>query len=125
MSKIPLSYVELHDAFFFGGSGIGLGPKLGIHSPKHSDIELVYDREEKELLVKLKIPNKGDFEGIIPLTNVKVMVEAKPKAETVIKPVAAAPVIGKATAQVETPQSHVHAGPGHGSTGQVKGKVVL
>ncbi len=126
--KIDLKFAELHNPLFLGGKNLG----LKLDHKKHPSISLVYDRAEKELLVTWN----GET-GIIPASNVSSMTPAlinlsPPVVKTELPPrrLPGEPF----TAQVETPQSHVHAGPGHGSTGQEppkkggrppKGSVVL
>jgi hypothetical protein len=70
---------------------------------------MVYDRDEKELLVSY-----NGKTAILPSTSVLSMVEqTAPRLVTK----APAPVV-PFEAQVSTPQSHVFAGPGGGTTGQ-------
>lgn len=109
--KVDISFAELHNALFFGGKNHGL--KLDPY--KCSDLSLIYDRGEKELLVTWK-----NETAIVPSSNVASMTEGKPKDRKVVQmshPMVAG--IG-GSAQVETPMSHVHAGMGHGKTGKAK-----
>ena len=136
--KIELVFAELHTALFLAGTNLGLklnkthtglGQRTGLH--------LIYDREEKELLVYW---NKSL--AIVPSTNVASMTPANPEvlgdlpAELDVKPVMAitprpnqtlkevATTVnttktksGKTNAQVSTPTGHVFEGPGAGLTG--------
>lgn len=123
--KIDLKFAELHAPLFLAGKNFGLKLEPGSH--KHTGMVLVYDRAEKELLVTWM----GE-EAIVPVSNVATMtvkertaIRSEPLADMARQP-HSANALSKATAQVHTPQSHVHAGPGHGDTGQEKrGKVVL
>ncbi len=123
MSRIDLRFAEIHaPLFLLGDKGKNLGTKLD--PKKQTGLTLVYDRAEKELLVSYL-----DMEAIIPATNVVSMLPMKAEKKVAAKAVKAAQkddtLTGKPIeAQVSTPQTHVHAGPGHGQTGQepVKGK---
>lgn len=109
MYKVDLKYAELHNPLFLAGKNFGL--KLDLDHI--SNLKLVYDREEKELLVHWQ----GKV-GIIPSSNVACMVQVDelPKEE----PVQQHPTqqLVRPSAQVESPQSHVFAGPGAGKTGK-------
>ncbi len=105
---VELKFAELHNALFLGGKNFGL--KLDPH--KLSGLKLFYDRVEKELLV-----HWGDDIGIIPSSNVASMIAGVPS----VRPMAEHPiVVGQRSAQVDSPQSHVFAGEGHGKTGKSK-----
>lgn len=107
MSRIPLEFVELHNPMFFAGKNFAV--KL---DPSHiAGLELEYDRAEKELFV-----HWGGKVGIVPSSNISCMVEGTPKVKAQVNthPI----VAGIQSAQVETPMSHVHAGPGKGLTGK-------
>lgn len=117
MSKIDLRFAEIHaPLFLMGEKGTNLGTKLD--PAKRKGLKLVYDRGEKELLVS--------FEGmsaIIPATNVVSMLEVQSTKKVSAAAVKAAqkedtPTGQPIVAQVSGPQLHVHAGPGHGQTGQ-------
>ncbi len=121
--RIDLKFAELHSPLFLAGTNL----QLKLDPTKRTGLKLVYDRAEKELLVTWN----GET-AIVPTTNVSSMTPAdEPKKAPVLmtKPETKHPDPDMArprTAQVNTPQSHVHAGPGHGDTGQEKrGKVVL
>ena len=114
MSKIDIEFAELHSPLFIKTgekSGKNLGQKLSDNH--HKGLTLAYDREHEELLVSY-----GDRTAIVPKHNVASMWEA----ETGDKPVTGNIIVSKEKpvptfqAQVSTPQSHVHAGPGHGKT---------
>lgn len=106
--KIEISRADLHGPVILGGKNLGgTTNKLSYqHAP---GIKMLYCRTHKELHVAYN----GD-EGIIPSSNVAMLVPAKHKAKadepkseqtrTVIK------------AQASTPQDHVFAGPGGGKT---------
>lgn len=105
---IELKFVELHSALFLAGKNFGL--KLDPH--KTTGLGLIYDRQEKELHVTW---NKQT--AIVPYSNVVCMHEGKIEEPKPIAPVVIIPPV-KMSAQVESPMSHVHAGPGHGKTGR-------
>lgn len=136
--KIELSFAELHTALFLAGTNLGLklnkthtglGQRQGLH--------LIYDREQKELLVYW---NKSL--AIVPSTNVASMTpvdsevvgaypdqqEMKPvqaitprpnqtlkQVESTVEKTKAK--AGKINAQVSSPTDHVFKGEGHGVTG--------
>lgn len=104
MANVEIGFAELHNALFLGGKNHGL--KLDPH--RYPTLKLVYDRAEKELIVSW-----NQETAIIPSSNVASMTVGKPKDRKVIQ--SASPQIAEiGTAQVETPMSHVHAGPGKG-----------
>lgn len=118
MSKIDLRFAEIHaPLFLMGEKGTNLTTKLD--PAKRKGLKLVYDRGEKELLVS--------FEGmsaIIPSTNIVSMMEVQSSSKKLDAKTLKAlrkentPTGQPIVAQVSGPQSHVHAGPGHGQTGQ-------
>lgn len=124
--KIPLAFAELHAPLFLAGKNFG----MKLDDKKHKGIKLEFDKDEGLLIIGWSNQD-GLHEGWVPLANVASMTPAgAPKKTATEKLVAAttpAPDMarGKLSAQVETPQAHVHAGPGAGLTGQEKKKVVL
>jgi hypothetical protein len=124
--KIVLDFVELHAPLFLndGKNGRNLGNKIATN--KYTGLELIYDRQNKELLVR--------FEGrqsILPSSAVHSMTPriAEPTAKqgggvvaeikTPSAPVKAqigGPADVHAKAQVSTPMSHVFEGPGKGKS---------
>jgi len=109
--QIELKFADLHNPLFFAGKN--WGTKLDPMKPGHGEIKLFYDREHKELIVRVK-----DEECFLPYSSVQSMEAGEPKkrAEQITHPM----VAGIASAQVETPYGHVHAGLGHGKTGKSK-----
>lgn len=108
---IELEFAEVHSPLFIKTgekTGKNLGQKLsGNH---HKGLTLAYDREAGELLVTYE-----GREAIVPMQNVACMWPAAERPAA--KPAEEAKAPGKPIeAQVSTPQSHVHAGPGHGKT---------
>lgn len=103
---IEIKFAQLHDTIFLAGKNFPA--KL---EPKNmAGLQLFYDREEKELLIHWA----GEI-GIIPFTNIRVMVAGAVEQRTqTMHPIAAGMIQQKISAQVETPQSHVHGGPGKG-----------
>lgn len=106
---IPIKFAELHNALFLGGKNL----QTKLDPGKLAGLVIEYDRTEKELLVTW-----NGQTGIIPSSNIACMVEGSPEkpAVQITHPI----VAGIASAQVETPMSHVHAGYGAGKTGKSK-----
>lgn len=105
---LDVGFAELHNPLFLGGKNHGT--KLDSH--RYPNLKMQYDQEEKELIVEWQ-----GHKGHVPSPNVAYYVPGKPinrKVEQVASPM----IAGIASAQVETPQSHVQAGFGHGQTGQ-------
>ncbi len=138
MSKIELRFAELHSPLFLAGTNL----QMKLDPRNRTGLSLVYDRAEKELLVTY-----NDAMAIVPISNVSSMTPA-PGANAAESLAAVAQVRQQeqtatpdqvlaqkamlelqrrgVAAQVATPQSHVHAGPGHGDNGQkLRGKVNL
>lgn len=114
--RTKIVWAELHAPLFLNGTN--LGQKLD-HKTK-GGVTMEYDEAKRHLFVSYN----GKI-ARIPETSVLTMVEApvtQPgvvvQRNTVVTPMAFDPN----AAQVETPMSHVHAGPGHGQTGQEKPK---
>ena len=106
-----VGFAFLHTPLFLGGKN--LSDKLDGHQRK--ELEMVYDKKEMELVVTW---NKKTAR--IPSTNVAYYIPGDPedrKIAGVHHPMVAGT---SANAQVETPMSHVHAGPGAGKTGKSK-----
>ena len=100
---VPLKHAELHNPLFLSGTNL----QMKLDPSKRDGLDLVYDREEKELLVTYK-----DDTAIIPSSNVASMIPG-----TVVKPKAITHhAVATIKAQVSTPQDHVFAGPGQGKT---------
>lgn len=126
--KIELSFAELHAPLFLAGKNFG----MKLDHKKHAGIKLLYNDDSKFLEVGWT-NSAGDHDAWVPLSNVASMTPDKRQPQVSAKPSAieqaakAGQMAAKAiiSAQVSTPQSHVHAGPGHGDTGQEKKKVVL
>ena len=70
---MTLKYASLHNPLFLGGTN--LQDKLDIS--KRTGIQLVYDRKEKELLIKW-----NNEVAIIPYSNVASMIPLDPNAVT-------------------------------------------
>ncbi len=118
---IDIKEAKLHDALFLAGTNL----QQKLETSKRSGLVMQYNRREKELLVSYK-----DETAILPTTNVASMTPRNQEdaftaparvrlaqEEQVMVPVTPAP---RPTAQVDTPMSHVFAGPGHGKTGKDK-----
>lgn len=110
--KIAIELANLHSPHFHmsGIGGKNMGDKLDVRSAR--DIKIEWNTETKQLEVSWN----GRI-GLIPESNIKSMF---PQEATVIEmPVNKSSPIRKetrSTAQVETPQDHVFAGPGAGKT---------
>lgn len=107
--QIKLRFAELHNPLFFAGRNWGTKLDPGVKA----ELSIFYDREQKELIVKT-----GDRECFLPYSSVQSMEAGEPekRAVQITHPI----VAGIASAQVETPYGHVHAGLGQGKTGKSK-----
>lgn len=115
---IELEFCELHGPIFVKGTN--LPPKLipGDGPGMRRDIKLFYDRSHREVHVHFK-----DKVAIVPRENVASMVEKSGETKFQDLPISVEGLkmtLPKVTAQVDTPQSHVFAGAGHGKTGRDK-----
>lgn len=110
---IEVGFAELHDGIFVGGKN--LTAKLDANLNK--GLKMIYDKDEKELQVTW---NK--VTAYVPFTNIKSYIPGAAKDRKIKQ--AASPMVATIshTAQVESPVSHVHAGFGHGKTGQEEPK---
>lgn len=117
---IDLKEAKLHDALFLAGTNLQqkLEPSL------RKGLVLQYNRKEKELLVTYK-----DETAILPTTNVASMTPRNPEDAFTVpsrvrlaepSPLIQQGIVPKFSAQVDTPMSHVFAGPGAGKTGKDK-----
>ncbi len=106
---IDVGFAELHNALFLGGKNHGL--KLDSH--RYPDLKMVYDKDEKELLVSWQGKTAH-----VPSTNVAYYHPGKADDRKVNQTGSDMKANISGSAQVETPMSHVHAGYGHGKTGQ-------
>lgn len=124
---INIRFAELHNGLILGGKNFKerLDP-IAVEGLR------VLLQDSKDRLI---ITYNGDV-SLMPLTNVKHKVLYKEDADEIMKLLNAAPkpkptaseqikhnashphLAGISHAQVETPMSHVHAGHGHGQTGQ-------
>jgi len=118
--KIEISRAELHGPIILGGKNLGtMNNKL----TASNGVRMHYCRVHHELHIHCN----GD-DGIIPSANIALLVPVKHKAK--VEAVNSNPIRtivdtskvqvgtpgGPVKAQVETPQDHVFAGPGHGKT---------
>lgn len=107
-----IEWAELHAPLFLAGANLG----LKIDPTKRVGLKMVYNEVKRHLYVSYN----GKV-ARVPETSVLSMVEAP---APVLKPVtaeqlaSAKPIFDPNAAQVSTPQSHVFAGPGGGTTGQ-------
>lgn len=108
---IEVGFAELHDAIFVGGKN--LSAKLDTH--RYPALQMVYDKPEKELLVT--------WNGVtanVPSTNIKSYIAGRAPDRKIVQMGSSQMANIAATAQVETPFGHVHAGPGKGKSGVAK-----
>ena len=108
MSKLEVKFALLKDPLFF--EGVNWGQRLDPQkSSKHAEMQLYYDRAEKELHVVY-----GNETMIIPSSSFIGVVLGKvtTKAPHLTHPI----VSGINKAQVESPMAHVHEGLGKGKT---------
>lgn len=128
MEKINLTFVHLHSPLFFARKN--WGDKLDTNNIHRGKIELVYDRDVQELMIKC-----GDKVAFIPATNiVSYEPEVTHNVHSLVAPRAEmrelnlqqeeparkkpGPKPKIPDAQVSTPTSHVFAGPGAGKTNE-------
>lgn len=106
---IEVGFAELHEGIFVGGKNL----TAKLDCKQNSALSLVYDEKEKELLVTWNAVTAH-----VPFTNIKSYIPGETPDRKVAQK--ASPMVANvsSTAQVETPMSHVHAGFGHGQTGQ-------
>ncbi len=110
---IDVGFAELHGSIFVNGKN--LTTKLDTHHNKA--LVMKYDAEEKELLVT--------WNGVtshIPSTNIMHYIPGPAVDRKITQSSAPVTFNAPVRAQVESPMSHVHAGPGHGQTG-LAGKI--
>jgi hypothetical protein len=109
MAMKEVGYAKLHDDLFLNGKNFG----KGLDAKRHGGIKLVYDSDEKELLVTWMGKTAH-----VPSQNVASYCVGEAE-DRKVNQVASPMVAGvSGSAQVGTPMSHVHAGPGAGKTGK-------
>lgn len=101
--RIEIKRAELHTPLFLGGTNL----QTKLDPAKRHGLRLTWDTEERTLFVLWN----GEV-GEIPEANVAVRVRGTSAPVSVITPAQKVPI----DAQVSTPHSHVHAGPGQGKT---------
>ncbi len=105
--KVELEFAELHSPLFIGGKN----HQMKLVAGERTDLKLVYDRAEKELLVTWK-----DAHAIVPLSNVASMWPAKPVKAVKEEKLAVTAPSQPLKAQASSPTDHVFAGAGHGKS---------
>lgn len=109
---IDVGYAQLHNDLFLNGRNLTKGSGLHtLDTNQTQGLSMSYDLTEKELLVT--------YNGVtahVPSTNVSCYIPG-PSKDRKLKQASAPQVASINSAQVGTPQSHVHAGLGHGQTG--------
>jgi len=100
---MELKFCEVHTSLFIAGTNLG----LKLDPARRSGLKLFLNEETK----RLEVEWNGE-KGLVPETNVVVMIPGKPGKAV---PQHTHPIVaGIASAQVETPMSHVHQGLGAG-----------
>lgn len=108
MDPVTVKYAELHNPLFLGGKNFG----LKLDPSKLNGLSLSYDYSKEQLLVKW---NKTEDIARVHKPNVAYHIEGEVKIRAEIN--MAHPMVANiGAAQVETPMSHVHSGPGKGKT---------
>ncbi len=111
--RTPVKFLMLHSPVFISGTHGNQGKSLGtqLNAAKVPGIKIEYSASEDKLYVSI-----GSDEITMPTTSAVYWISGA--AEGIAQAVTpiAKPIIP--SAQVETPQSHVHAGPGQGKTGR-------
>lgn len=114
--KTELKRANLHTPVLVGGTSLG----MRLDTKEKGGLKLFFDEASRHLYVTyngetLRIP-EGNIAGMIdkPVTQIQDEMVKKAAAAAAIAAAFAPPP----TAQVSTPQSHVHAGLGAGVTGQ-------
>ncbi len=116
---IPVEFAMLHSPHFHI-TGNNLSVRLDVREKR--ELVLKWDTEEKELLVTFNgrtahVP-ASNVQSYFPLLSKKAEALQDQKLPTIGELAATAKAVNALNAQVSTPQSHVHAGPGAGTTGQ-------
>lgn len=108
MSRTPVKFAMLHSPVFLVGKSFS----TQLDPLAHTGLRIEYDAE----VDKLFIGYKGE-EITMPSTSAVYWLDGEPKKREIVE---AKPYVKPVlpSAQVESPQSHVHAGPGAGKTGR-------
>lgn len=106
--RIDITFLHLHAPLFFANRN--WGEKLDTRNTAKGRIEMVYDRDLAEVLIKCE-----KHVSIIPISNVVSMTPFT--TDPLPEPVATKGPNAKITAQVSGPHDHVFAGAGAGQTG--------
>ncbi len=119
--RTKIEWAELHAPLFLAGTNLG----LKLDPTKRGGLTLDYCEEKRHLYASF-----GGKTARIPETSVLSMVEAPLLTKAEVAHIVAhqnnplAQIPGLDSAQVSTPMSHVHAGPGAGQTGQEPPKAI-
>ena len=103
--KIDIEWAELHSPLFLNGTNL----QMKLDPTKRVGLKMAYDEDKGHLFVSY-----GGKTARLPQSSVLCMVEAEVRAPVEAKKTKPLQTLN---AQVETPMSHVHAGPGAGQTG--------
>jgi hypothetical protein len=110
--RTSLTRVNLHTAIMVGGTNL----QLRLCTKEKTGLVLAFDEEQRCLYVTY---NRETMR--VPEHNISGMIEGqafKRGTAKVVETPAAPPPAKPVEAQYSTPMAHVHAGPGHGQTGQ-------
>ncbi len=113
--KTKIEWAELHAPLFLAGTNLGLKLDAGPKATRQG-LTLEYDEDKRHLYASYN----GKV-ARIPETSVLSMVEGTTRVHEVFREgpaLASAQIAGIDAAQVSSPMHHVHAGAGHGQTGQ-------
>lgn len=112
--RTPIRWAETHAPLFLNGSN--LGQKLD--PSKRQGLSMEYDEERRHLYVTYDNQRGASQTSRVPETSVLSMIEdgGGVASENNYATTQSVPT----NAQVSTPMSHVHSGPGHGQTGQAE-----
>lgn len=104
--EVAVSFARLHEDLFFGSKSFGKRLDTGAHN----GLKMSYDKDDGELTVSW-----NGATAHIPSANI-ASYSTDPAKDRGLTPSHHPMVAGVASAQVETPHGHVHAGPGKGKS---------
>lgn len=107
--KTEIEWFEVHAPLFINGCNLG----VKIDRKTKGGVGIWYDEEKRHLFVTY-----NGKTARIPEPSILSMIEAAPATQPKIVVNQGVASFNPHAAQVESPMSHVHAGLGHGQTGQ-------
>lgn len=112
--NIDLKFAELQTPLFLAGTNFG----VKLDTSKRTELKLVYDRTEKELMIcykgEISFQPTSNVANMVPVTSTEWIKKYWPNADLKKPTVAHAPTTpskGRPKAQVATPTSHVFEAP--------------